>query len=163
FAFVHVIEAARFLRPTTIDMLGIGLGIGSLPGILDRQGIKADVVEIDPAVVHFARQYFGFSTRGEVHIEDPPTYLIRTPNKHARARRGRPRGGTTPERLLGIAVPRGIREVLRPGGVLVLNLVGYDSGVNVEGAGAVTRTIRAVFPNVRVFRDSPPNERPGEP
>jgi hypothetical protein len=56
FAFIHLLESVRFLRPAARDMLQIGLGTGALPSVLDARGIKVDVVEIDPAVVRFAQR-----------------------------------------------------------------------------------------------------------
>src|SRR6478735_597232 len=44
--------------------------------------ITADVVEIDPAVVRFAQQNFGFSTAGEIHVEDARTFVARTDRRY---------------------------------------------------------------------------------
>ncbi len=71
-------------------------------------------------------------------------------------------GGTTPEHLLSLEVLRRIRDILRPGGVLALNFVGYPSGPHAEASWAVARTIRTVFRNVRAFRDSAPGDQPNE-
>jgi spermidine synthase len=163
FSFVHVLEAARFLRPAMKDMLAIGLGIGSLPSFLEKEGIRADVVEIDPAVVQFARRHFGFDPRGDVYVEDARTYLARTERRYDLIVHDTFTGGSTPEHLLSIEVIRRVRDLLRPGGVLVLNFVGYSAGPNAEGSHAVARTIAAVFATVRAFRDGPPNEDAGEP
>jgi hypothetical protein len=40
--------------------------------------------------------------------------------------------------------------------VLALNFVGYYDGAEAEASFAVMRTLRAVFPNVRAFRDGDP-------
>src|SRR4051812_6450220 len=48
------------------------------PSALKAYGIRADVVEIDPEVVRMAKEYFGFSTQGTIHVEDARTYLRRT-------------------------------------------------------------------------------------
>ncbi len=47
--------------------------------------------------------------------------------------------------------------------MLALNFVGHQSGPRAEASWVVARTVRAVFPNVRVFRDSPPDDRPDAP
>jgi spermidine synthase len=156
FAFLHQLEVLRFMRPQAKDLLQIGLGIGSLPVALKRYGIKADVVEIDPAVVQFAKDYFGFSTTGDSIVEDARTYLQRTDRRYDLIVHDTFTGGATPEHLLSIEVLRRIKAILRPGGVLALNFVGYDTGPHAEAAYAVARTVRAVFPTVRVFRDSAP-------
>jgi SAM-dependent methyltransferase len=163
FAFLHLLEAIQFLRPQAKAMLQIGLGIGSLPRALERRGITVDVVEIDPAIVRFARAYFGFSTGGETFVEDARTFLGRTERKYDLIVHDTFTGGTNPEHLLSLEVLRRIRALLRPGGVLALNFVGHQSGPKAEATWAVARTTHAVFPNVRVFKDSRPDDRPDAP
>jgi SAM-dependent methyltransferase len=160
FAFIHLLESVRFLRPAAKDMLQIGLGTGALPTALGAEGIQVDVVEIDPVVVRFARSYFGFATRGEVYEEDARTFLRRTESRYDLVVHDTFTGGTTPEHLLSLEVLRRIRDLLRPGGVLALNFVGYQNGPKAEASWAVARTLRAVFPMVRTFGDGTPGDEP---
>ena len=163
FAFVHVLEAVRFLRPQARDALQIGLGIGSLPRALSPHGIRFDAVEIDPAVARYARQYFGFRATGDVHEEDARTYLRHTQRRYDIVVHDTFTGGTTPEHLLSLEVLQRIHALLRPSGVLALNFIGYHAGAQAEASLAVARTIRAVFAHVRVFRDAPLTEGPEDP
>jgi SAM-dependent methyltransferase len=163
FAFIHLLEAARFLRPNMKDMLEVGLGVGSLPSALARDGIRSDVVEIDPAVVLFAERYFGFATQGEIHVEDARTYLARTERRYDLVVHDTFTGGTTPEHLLSLEVLQRIHALLRPNGVLVLNFAGYADGPYSDVSRMVARTVHAQFPNVRVFRDSPADAEQGQP
>jgi spermidine synthase len=160
FSFTHVLESVRFLRPEARTMLQIGLGIGSLPMALRAQGVQSDVVEIDPIVVRFARRYFAFETGGDVYEEDARAYLQRTDRRYDVVVHDTFTGGTTPEHLLSLQVFARIRQVLRPGGVLALNFVGHQAGPRAEASRAVLRTVRAVFANVRAFRDGPLDEEP---
>jgi spermidine synthase len=163
FSFIHLLEAIRFLRPAAKDLLQIGLGSGSLPAILQARGMNVDVVEIDPAMVLFARQYFHFAPRGETYVEDARTFLAKTERRYDLVVHDTFTGGTTPEHLLSVEVVRRIGSILRPGGVLELNLVGYYDGPKAEASFAVARTLRAVFARVRVFRDSALDDRPDAP
>ena len=163
FAFLHLLEAVRFLRPAAKDMLQIGLGIGSLPQVLGAQGMRVDCVEIDPTVVRFAKRYFGFTPTGDVLIEDARTYLRHSQRRYDIIVHDTFTGGTTPEHLLSLEVLQRIHALLRPGGVLVLNFIGYHEGSQAEATFAVARTIRAVFPKLRVFRDAPLGEDPDDP
>jgi hypothetical protein len=106
FAFLHLLEAVRFLRPNAKDMLQIGLGIGSLPQVLGSQGMRVDSVEIDPAVVRFAKRYFGFTPTGDVVVEDARTYLRRSERRYDIIVHDTFTGGTTPEHLLSLEDPR---------------------------------------------------------
>jgi hypothetical protein len=162
FAFLHQMEAMRFIRPQAKEMLQIGLGIGSVPLSLSPYGIKSDVVEIDPAVVRFAQQYFRFATSGAIHVEDARTFIRRTHRQWDLIAHDTFTGGATPEHLLSVEVVQRLREILRPAGVLALNFAGYQRGPNAAASWAVARTLRAVFTNVRAFRDSDPGDRPDE-
>lgn len=163
FAFLHLLEAIRFLRPTATRALQIGLGIGSLPKSLAAEGLRFDSVEIDPSVVQFAQRYFGFAPNGDVFVEDARTYLNITERRYDIVVHDTFTGGATPEHLLSLEVLRRIKGVLRPRGVLALNFIGFHEGQHAGGSFAVARTVRSVFANMRVFRDAPLNEDPGEP
>jgi SAM-dependent methyltransferase len=162
FSFLHLLESLRFMRPEAKELLQIGLGIGSLPAALKPYGIKADVVEIDPEVVRMAQQHFGFATQGQIYVEDARTFIRRTDRKYDIVVHDTFTGGATPEHLLSIEVLKQIHDVLRPSGVMALNVPGYLTGPKAAASWAVARTLRAVFPVVRAFRDSPPNEHPDD-
>jgi spermidine synthase len=127
---------------------------------LQPYGIKADVVEIDPVVVRFAREHFAFSTSGDYYVEDARTFLGRTDRRYDVIIHDTFTGGSTPEHLLSLEVIYRLREILRPGGVLAVNFAGYQRGPEAAASLAVARTLRAIFPMVHVFRDSAPSERP---
>ncbi len=163
FAFLHQLEAVRFLRPAAKDVLQIGLGIGSLPSVLGREGMSVEVVEIDPAVVRFARDYFGFVASGPVHVEDARAFLRRTERRYDLVVHDTFTGGTTPEHLLSREVLNRIHEILRPGGILALTCPGYEHGEKAEALWAVARTVRSVFRRTRIFRDHAGQEDSAEP
>jgi SAM-dependent methyltransferase len=150
------------MRPAAKDALQVGLGIGSLPMALEKRGIKVDVVEIDPAVVRFAKKDFGFATHGDIYEEDARTFLARTPRRYDIIVHDTFSGGTTPEHLLSVEVVRRAHELLQPGGVLVLNFAGFGSGPKAEASFAVARTLRGVFPVVQAYRDGPLDDAPDE-
>lgn len=81
FEYARMMLGALFLRPDPHDVLIIGLGGGTLPRTLERLLPKAqiDVVEIDPAVLRVAEQYFSFQPDERVHviIEDGRAYVRR--------------------------------------------------------------------------------------
>jgi SAM-dependent methyltransferase len=157
FDFVNVLAAIRFLRPQANDCLNIGLGTGAVPLVLGQQGIKVDVVEIDPAVVRFTQKYFDFSPTGAVYVEDARAFLRTTQRRYDLVVHDTFTGGTTPEHLLSLEVLQRIHAILRPGGVFALNFVGYYAGADAEASFAVARTVRAVFQHVRAYRDSAPD------
>ncbi len=163
FSFVHQLEAAVLARSDAEESLLIGLGIGSAVPFLIEQGIQVDVVELDPSVVKLSREHFGFETNGKVFIRDARTFLRRRDAQYDIIIHDTFTGGTTPEHLLSLEVMRDLRIRLRPGGVLVLNLVGTTEGPASGAARAVERTLREAFHHVRLFRDGPaPTTRSSE-
>ncbi|MDT8288068.1 MAG: fused MFS/spermidine synthase, partial [Elusimicrobiales bacterium] len=58
------------IAPGGRDCLVIGAGGGSVPLWYEEQGVRTDVVDIDPEIIRMARQYFGFAVSGAVTIED---------------------------------------------------------------------------------------------
>src|SRR5690606_21159312 len=60
-------------RPGAKTALLVGLGTGRTAMELARKGVKVDVVEIEPAVVDYARRFFGFE--GDVTIADGAAVL----------------------------------------------------------------------------------------
>jgi SAM-dependent methyltransferase len=157
FGFIHVLEAVRFARPDATSLLNIGLGTGAAPAALGRQGLRVDVVEIDPAVVELAQKHFGFSATGKVYVEDARAFLRRTEQRYDIIIHDTFTGGTTPEHLLSLEVLQRVHRVLKPGGVLVLNFVGYRSGPGAEASFAVARTLREVFREARAYADHAPD------
>ncbi|MGD9841968.1 MAG: spermidine synthase [Steroidobacteraceae bacterium] len=64
FTYTRMMLGALYLNPTPQRALILGLGGGTLPTTLRNlyPAMRIDVVEIDPAVVRVAKQYFGFTT-----------------------------------------------------------------------------------------------------
>ncbi len=81
FAYTRMMMAALLLNPSPGRVLVVGLGGGTLPTALAETYPRAvvDSVEIDPAVVEVAEQYFGFvaSERLRVHVQDARAFVRR--------------------------------------------------------------------------------------
>jgi hypothetical protein len=70
-----LVELALGARPKAKTALLIGLGTGRTAAELATRGVKVEIVEIEPAVVDFARRFFGF--QGDVTIADGAEVLAR--------------------------------------------------------------------------------------
>jgi spermidine synthase len=72
FAYTRMMMATLLLDPEPERILVLGLGGGTLPMALDEllPNARIDAVEIDPAVVRVAREYFGFAPSERVRVFD---------------------------------------------------------------------------------------------
>ena len=48
----------------------VGAGAGLVPRWYERQGVRTDVVDINPDVLQAAREHFGYRPKGEVRLGD---------------------------------------------------------------------------------------------
>ena len=85
FAYTRMMMASLLLEPDPRRILILGLGGGTLPMALDEvlPEARIDVVEIDPAVIRVAREYFGFapSDRVNVYPQDARVFVKRAAQK----------------------------------------------------------------------------------
>ncbi len=72
FEYTRMMMAMLYLNPHPGRILIIGLGGGTLPDTLAKlvPDARIDVVEIDPAVVKVARDYFGFKTGPAMQVSE---------------------------------------------------------------------------------------------
>ena len=81
FTYTRMMMAALLLNPKPANVLMVGLGGGTLPTALHEllPDSSIDVVEIDPAVVSVAEDYFAFtaSDRLRVHVQDARVFIKR--------------------------------------------------------------------------------------
>ena len=155
FFYTHVLEALHLARPGATRMLQIGLGTGTLPEAMRLRGINTDVVEIDPSVRALAQAHFSYVPTGDVFIEDARTFIHRAPRQYDLVVHDTFTGGATPAHLLSREVFEDAKRLLRPKGILVVNVPGFSEGEHAAAGRLVARTLRTVFPVVRVFRDTP--------
>ncbi|MDS4031439.1 MAG: fused MFS/spermidine synthase [Candidatus Contendobacter sp.] len=81
FSYTKMMMGALYLNPHPKSILIVGLGGGILPTALSRMlpDTRIDIVEIDPAVVKVARQFFGFNPGSNVRVfeEDGRVFIKR--------------------------------------------------------------------------------------
>jgi spermidine synthase len=79
--YTQMLMTALYLKPAPARVLIVGLGGGVLPMALAKLLPEAeiDVVELDPAVIRIAEEYFGFRSGPRVHVttEDGRVFVKR--------------------------------------------------------------------------------------
>jgi spermidine synthase len=128
FAYGKMMLGSLLMAPAPKHVLVIGLGGGTLPRALLKlvPGVDIDVVEIDPAVVRVASNYFDFNAGPQVHVivEDGRTFVKRM------GRAGKHYDLVMldaydhqyiPEHMLTVEFLQEVKALLPPGGVLAAN------------------------------------------
>jgi spermidine synthase len=138
--------------------LVLGLGAGSVVRGLDRIDYDVESVEIDGAVVRVAREHFAFPHRLTVHVTDGRLFLEQA-KQRAQAWdvvvldvAG---GGTHPVHLYTLEALTLVREVLKPGGQLAVNVVVDLRPGRDAMARHVVHTVSAVWPAVQAWEAAP--------
>ena len=150
--FTYMLQGlARAYTPQLHEVLCIGMGVGIVPRELARQGVAVDVVEINPAVVPLAERFFDLDTKAfDLFIGDGRYFVNRSHRKYDAVILDAFLGDSIPSHLMSREAFLGIKGVLKPEGVLVINtFVDFGSTKDFLGA-SLYKTLASVFPGVRV-------------
>jgi spermidine synthase len=142
---------ARAYTTNVNDVLCIGLGIGVVPMDFAQGGARVDVVEINPAVPPVGVKFFNLQTNLlHLTIDDGRHYLNRCRKKYDVVVLDAFLGDSSPSHLFTREAFLSIRNVLRPGGTMVINCFAtFEEGKDFF-ATSLHKTLRSVFTGVRV-------------
>lgn len=153
--YSQLMVAALAFAPEADRGLILGHGGGSLAKWLAQHWpqLELDVVEFDPAVVRMAEDYFGYRPPENHHVfvKDARAFLRLAEAKYdviwvdAFARHLIPFHLTTAEFYAEL------RDRLKPGGVVAVNLASSGEGADLMRASAVVQTLRTSFPHVETY------------
>ena len=154
--FTYMLSGLARAYTTNIhDALCIGLGVGIVPMEFARQGVRVDVVEINPAVVRVARDYFDLDpAKIRITIDDGRHFLNRCKSKYDAVVLDAFLGDSSPSHLLTREAFSAMRRVLKPAGVLVINSFGELQPGRDYFSASLNNTLKAVFPGVRAHVSS---------
>ncbi|CAE6475218.1 hypothetical protein ACGC1H_005179 [Rhizoctonia solani] len=174
-------EAIRLVERPNHDSqdrsLIIGLGVGVAAGALQSHGSSVTVVEIDPAVYTYAREYFGLpEPNGGLFLEDARGWVDRRARTVSNGHYTEPgnatevlqgstsvskelfdyiihdcfSGGSVPTFLFSTGFFEGTKGLLKQDGVLAVNFAGK---LGSDPAHAILNTLLSVYESCRVFHD----------
>ena len=146
--YPQMMMGALYVKPAPRSVLIIGLGGGTIPRALVETlpEVRIDVVEIDPAVVRVARQYFDFAEgeRMRVHVLDGRVYVkqaLREGRRYDLVMLDAFDHEDIPEHLLTREFLTEVKTLLAPDGVLAANTFSGSRLYHHE-----SNTYAAVFP-----------------
>jgi spermidine synthase len=151
--FTYLLEdLAEAYTPEVRSALCIGLGVGIVPMRLAERGVTVDVVEINPAVVKVACDFF--DCRPELfrtlELTDARYFLNQTTNQYDTIVLDAFLGDSSPVHLMSREAFASMRRSLQPEGTLVINaFVDFRPSRDFFGT-SLYRTLSSVFREVRV-------------
>ena len=133
------------------DVLCIGMGVGIVPMRFANEGVKVDVVEINPGVVPVAEQYFHLDRKKlNLVIGDGRYYLNTCGKRYDAIVLDAFLGDSSPSHLMTREAFQSVRQALKPEGVLVINSFGeFEPGLDYLTA-SLDKTLNSVFRQVRI-------------
>ncbi|KAF8584274.1 hypothetical protein K439DRAFT_1633655 [Ramaria rubella] len=135
--------------------LFIGLGVGIAAEAFIAHGINTTIVEIDPAVYAYAREYFSLPEPAQVYIEDAGEWVqdhasLAEDDKYDYVVHDCFSGGAVPEHIFTLEFWESLKKVVKPDGVLAVNFAGKLAS---EPARAIFLTLQRSFGRCRAFHD----------
>ncbi len=126
----------------------------------DFPGLKLDVVELDPAVVDVAYEYFALprDPRLTVSVEDGRRFLTRNEGPWDAILIDAFYSDSIPFHLATYEFLDLARSRLAPGGVIATNVIGATAGEQSRLLRSMFRTYRTVFPTVAVHPVGGPDD-----
>jgi spermidine synthase len=155
FAYSDYLHMPLVFDPGARRVLFVGLGGGTTPKRYydDYRQMTIDVVEIDPAVVAVAREFFKVpdDARLRLFAQDGRLFVARSTQQYDIIILDAYLIDTIPFHLATREFFEAVRAHLTPGGVLASNVIGALEGPRSGFFRAVYKTLREVFPSVYVF------------
>ncbi len=154
FEYTQMMLGALFLVPAPHDILVIGLGGGTLPRTLARllPDADIDVVEIDPAVVDVAQEYFGFRPDQRIHltVQDGRAFVraaLRGSKRYDLIMLDAYEHQYIPEHMLTREFLTEVRSLLTPGGIVAANT--FSSSQLYSNESVTYSSVFGAFYNLR--------------
>jgi spermidine synthase len=144
-------DLALAYTPRVERALCIGMGVGIVPTEFARRGIKVDVIEINPAVLPVASNYFHCEIgKMNVTIGDGRYFVNQSTNHYDTIVLDAFLGDSSPSHLMTKEAFSGMRRLLGSEGTLVINSFGEFDARKDFFTSSLHKTLGAVFKSVHI-------------
>jgi spermidine synthase len=151
--FTYMLQGlAHAYKPSIREVLCIGLGVGIVPRGFAEEGVKVDVIEINPAVVPIAERFFDLDrSKLNISIGDGRYFVNKAPSsKYDAIILDAFLGDSCPSHLMTQEAFRSMRRILKPQGVLVINTFSDVDPRNDFFSASLFKTLSSAFASVRI-------------
>ncbi len=153
--YQQVVEKVVNFNTQPKNALLVGLGSGHIVNLFDRYGISTDSIEIDPQVALAANNYFSYQSTGQSLVGDARYQVKQLEKVYDIIVHDCFTGGAEPIHLLSVEMISILKSRLKPGGILVLNFVGFLHGDNSLAVASIAKTLDTLFAHKRTFVSAP--------
>ncbi len=150
-------DACHAFHPDVQTALVIGLGGGNIVHALQKDDIRVDIVEIDQKIIDVAEEYFAIDpVRTNAVATDGRLYVRRCKKKYDAVVLNTYSGETFPSHMLTKEFFGEVKNILSPGGLVMLNFYSNVDGPQRKAGASVYATLRHHYKWCRVFFKAPP-------
>jgi predicted membrane-bound spermidine synthase len=150
--FTHMLHGlAKVYTRETKDVLCIGVGVGIVPMLFANEDSKVDAVEINDKIPALAAKHFGFEPEKlNLTIGDGRQFVNSSAREYDAVILDAFLGDSSPSHLMSQEAFTQMKRVLKPEGVLVINMFGeFEPGKDFFTA-SLDKTLKSVFGTVRI-------------
>lgn len=151
FTYAENILTHAYSEDPIRDVLCIGMGAGVTPMRLADEGVRVDVVDINPAMVTVAQRFFDFRPeRVRMEIGDGRFFLHESTKQYDAVILDAFLGESSPSHLMTRESFQAVQRRLRPHGIVFINSWGeLEKGKDYVPA-SLHKTLKSVFRSVRM-------------
>ena len=137
--------------PRLDRVLCVGMGVGIVPMAFAHEGAQVDIVEINPAVLPVAANYFNFDpSKVTIRFADGRQYLNQCATQYDAIILDAFLGDSCPSHLMTREAFTAMSRALKPDGVLVMNTFAELEGERDFFGASLYKTLTNVFASVRI-------------
>jgi len=149
--FAVCFEQMHLDTPEIHEVLILGLGLGSIPYLLEKiEGKNYDytAIEIDEEIISLASEYAlpRLQSSIEVVCADAESYVMQSDRQWDMITMDIFQGLAIPERMLELFFMEELKELLAPGGVLIMNCMAETKEAREKSQLFFNEIFSAVFP-----------------
>ena len=145
------------IYPEGSDVLLLGLGGGTLVKQFNRLNFNVDVVELDQRIKEIAINYFFLDPATNIVVDDARHYINTCSKKYDIVTIDLFLNETPPVHVLTLECFTKIRELLNPGGMVMMNFYGHITGEKGLASRCILKTFETAGFNVELLA-TPGNE-----
>ncbi len=143
-AYFNVSGDILSMFPKGSEMLLLGLGGGVLAQQAVSNGMHVDAIELDERIIEVSHEFFGLGNEVNVIQDDARHYINDTHKQYDLIIFDLFRGEETPAHVFTAESMSKTRDLLKPGGLVLINSNGYYKNEIGKGNRSLYKTIRAI-------------------